>query len=193
MVECFCISQVTLFPLGPGVASGLWTNLLVLSLEASGWVCGYWRIRFRSRLNYIFNGWVRCRQYMFFDRILLKCSWHHCYVCDAFIGNALSRLCKRSSVIDLVLGCLQISTINQRHHTHFNVCITVICCWAGHSVSTSFQQSVAASVHVIPTCTRVQVSYTCVSGIVLLAGYLDTVLYTLRYICNMYSFVLSPF
>ena len=78
--------------------------------------------------------------------------------------------------------------------THFNVCITVIiCCWAGHPESASFQQSVAANVHVIPTCTRAQVSYTCVSGIVLLAGHLDTVLFTLRYICNMYSFVLSPF
>ena len=38
--------------------SGLWITPFVLSLEATGWVCGYWFSRFRSRLNYILNGWM---------------------------------------------------------------------------------------------------------------------------------------
>ena len=78
-----------LFPLGSGVASG--------------WVCGYGRIRFRSRLNYILMVEYVVDNIFGFYHILLKCSWHH------------SRACKPSSVIGVVSGCLQISTINQRH------------------------------------------------------------------------------
>ena len=50
-----------------------------------------------------------------FDHLLLKCSWQRWYVCGACIGNELLYFCTRSSLIDVVLGFLQVYTINQRY------------------------------------------------------------------------------
>ena len=43
-----------------------------------------------------------------FDHLLLKCSWQRWYVCGACIGNELLYFCTRSSLIDVVLGVLQV-------------------------------------------------------------------------------------
>ena len=50
-----------------------------------------------------------------FDHLRLKCSWQRWYVCGACIGNELLHFCTRSSSIDVVLGFLQVYTINQRY------------------------------------------------------------------------------
>ena len=50
--------------------SGLWITLFVLSLEATGWVCRYWWSRFRSRLNYILNGWILACTFLMVEYIV---------------------------------------------------------------------------------------------------------------------------
>ena len=44
--------------------SGLRIKFFALSLDATGWVCGYWSSRFRSRLIYILHGWIFCWGYI---------------------------------------------------------------------------------------------------------------------------------
>ena len=50
-----------------------------------------------------------------FDNLLLKCSWQRCYVCRACIGSELLYFCTRSCFFDVVLGFLQVYTINQKY------------------------------------------------------------------------------
>ena len=101
-----------------GFFGGIWfvNNIFSLSLEATGWVCGYWFSRFRSRLNYIMV------EYIFFVFLMVeymtiylyhlhwKCSWHCRYLCIAFVGNELLNVCKRSSLIDVVQAYWQVYT-----------------------------------------------------------------------------------
>ena len=50
-----------------------------------------------------------------FDNLLLKCSWQRWYVCRACIGSELLYFCTRSCFFDVVLGFLQVYTINQKY------------------------------------------------------------------------------
>ena len=98
--------------------SGVWIKSFVLSWEATGWVCGCWWSRFRSRLSYIVNSWIFCWNIVssFTSNIfvallvyIMVCVYthiciyiHYIHVRGAFVGNELLYVCKSSIVIDVV-------------------------------------------------------------------------------------------
>ena len=99
----------------------------------------------QPRLNFILS-W----QHMFII-YFYNCSWYCWYLCGACIDSELVYVWKRSSLVDVVWGSLQVYTINQRDQCSLRYVLQSYLVEPAivRFESDSFQLFVAASAHVI--------------------------------------------